>query len=207
MENMITSTDLVKQMHEARLVTDGIGLSPSTAYRFLHRRELMAKQPVRVDRRKFDADRPNDLWQSAVMHGPFLFAGDKRRKTYLIAFIDDHSRIITHAHFYLSEGMACFMTAFAEALLRRGLPRRLNVHNGLAFPLPPTGVHCGSLGDRAGSRPPVSAASQRQNRDVFQKYPYPLPPLLQRGDAGRDQRGPGSLAERGVPLKVARLNG
>lgn len=129
----LTVVDLVKQMHQRSLVTDGIALSLSTAYRFLHRHDLMAKQPVAVDRRKFEAELPNDLWQSDVMHGPTLLAGDKRRKTYLIAFIDDHSRLITHARFYLSEGVACFMTAFANAVLRRGLPRKLYVDNGSAF--------------------------------------------------------------------------
>jgi transposase InsO family protein len=129
----LTVVDLVKQMHDRRLVTDGIGLSLSTAYRFLHRHELMAKQPVPVDRRKFEAELPNDLWQSDVMHGPMLQAFEKRRKTYLIAFIDDHSRLITHARFYLSEGVTCFMTAFADAVLRRGLPRKLYVDNGSAF--------------------------------------------------------------------------
>lgn len=129
----LTVVDLVKKMHERRLVTDGIALSLSTAYRFLHRHELMAKQPVPVDRRKFEAELPNDLWQSDVMHGPMLLAGDKRRKIYLIAFIDDHSRLITHARFYLSEGVTCFMTAFAGAMLCRGLPRKLYVDNGSAF--------------------------------------------------------------------------
>jgi len=129
----LTVVDLVKKMHERGLVTDGIALSLSTAYRFLHRHDLMAKQPVAVDRRKFEAELPNDLWQSDVMHGPLLHAGDKRRKTYLIAFIDDHSRLITHARFYLSEGVTCFMTAFADAVSRRGLPRKLYVDNGSAF--------------------------------------------------------------------------
>jgi transposase InsO family protein len=129
----LTVVDLVKQMHERRLVTDGIALSLSSAYRFLHRHDLMAKQPVAVDRRKFEAELPNDLWQSDVMHGPTLLAGDKRRKAYLIAFIDDHSRLITHARFYISEGVVCFMTAFADAVLRRGLPRKLYVDNGSAF--------------------------------------------------------------------------
>ncbi len=126
-------TELVKQMHERRLVTDGVGLSLSTAYRFLHRHGLMAKEPVAVDRRKFEAELPNDLWQSDVMHGPLLSIGEKRRKSYLIAFIDDHSRLITHGRFYVSEGLDCFMVAFSDAVSRRGLPRKLYVDNGAAF--------------------------------------------------------------------------
>jgi putative transposase len=63
----LTVTDLVKQMQERCLITDGASLSLSTAYRFLHRHNLMAKETaVAVDRRKFEAELPNDLWHYAV---------------------------------------------------------------------------------------------------------------------------------------------
>jgi putative transposase len=130
----LTVTELVKQMRERGLTTEGTTLSLSTAYRFLHRHNLMAKEAAAaMDRRKFEAELPNDLWQSDVMHGPMLLSGGKRRKTYLIAFIDDHSRLIPHGRFYLSEGIACFMSALSDALLTRGLPRKLYVDNGSAF--------------------------------------------------------------------------
>jgi len=127
-------TELIRVMHERQLVTGGMHLSQSTVYRFFHHHQLMGnavKAPV--DRRKFEAELPNDLWQSDVMHGPLLQCGDKRRKSYLIAFIDDHSRLIPHARFYLSEALAPFMEAFEIALRKRGLPRKLYVDNGSAF--------------------------------------------------------------------------
>jgi len=107
----------------------------STLYRFLNSQGLMDKSPsASVDRRKFEAELPNDLWQSDVMHGPKLQIGAERaRKTYLIAFIDDHSRLITHGQFYVSEALASFKVAFEQALLTRGLPRKLYVDNGAAY--------------------------------------------------------------------------
>ena len=67
------------------------------------------------------------------MHGPHVQHEGKQRKSYLIAFIDDHSRLITHAQFYLSEGVTSFMAALTTALAKRGLPRKLYVDNGSAF--------------------------------------------------------------------------
>ena len=55
------------------------------------------------------------------------------RKTYLIAFIDDHSRLIPHAEFYLSESLQSFLKALEDALLTRGLPRKIYTDNGAAF--------------------------------------------------------------------------
>ncbi|WP_277995682.1 hypothetical protein [Moorella stamsii] len=39
----------------------------------------------------------NELWQGDIMYGPYLEAGRRKRQTYLIAFIDDASSLITHA--------------------------------------------------------------------------------------------------------------
>ncbi|CAO0824078.1 hypothetical protein DFAR_4040037 [Desulfarculales bacterium] len=36
------------------------------------------------------------------MHGPMLLVGDKQRKTYIFALIDDMSRLVVNAEFYLS---------------------------------------------------------------------------------------------------------
>ncbi len=106
--------------------------SYSSVYRFLRHRGLMMS-PEPEDRRKFEAPNPNDLWQSDVMHGPQVLYQDKMRKTYLIAVIDDHSRLITSAGFYLSENLKTYLTVLEQAFLTRGLPRKLYVDNGPAF--------------------------------------------------------------------------
>jgi hypothetical protein len=55
------------------------------------------------------------------------------KKTYLLAFIDDHSRLVPHAQFYLTEGLNSYLNALEQALLKRGLPRKLYLDNGPAF--------------------------------------------------------------------------
>ncbi len=104
----------------------------SSVYRFLRSRGLINKSHPE-DRRKFEAANPNDLWQSDVMHGPKVLYRDKMRKTYLIAIIDDHSRLITAAGFYLSENLKTYLKVLEKAFLTRGLPRKLYVDNGPAF--------------------------------------------------------------------------
>ena len=129
-----TAIKLMKQMNERGLVTPGIELNLSTVYRFLHRHDLMARPGKKPeDRRKYEAQLPNDLWQADVMHGPKVEFEGRQRKTYLIAIIDDHSRLIPYARFYLSEKLSCWLNALEQALARRGLPRKLYVDNGAAF--------------------------------------------------------------------------
>lgn len=129
-----TVAAVIETMQRRRLITPGVVLANTTIWRFLTHHGLMpsAASPA-VDRRKFEAERSNDIWQSDVMHGPLVMVGGRRRKTYLIAFIDDHSRLIPHAAFYLSENTDTFLNALEQALLKRGLPRKLYVENGSAY--------------------------------------------------------------------------
>ena len=129
----VTVPALIKVMAQRRLITAGTQLKTTTVYRFLHNRQLMKVAPAYPDRRKFEAEEPNDLWQSDVMHGPLATAEPRQKKSYLIAFIDDHSRLVPYAKFYLSENLEAFLDAFEKALLKRGLPRKLYVDNGSAY--------------------------------------------------------------------------
>lgn len=125
--------ELIRALRQKNLITPGVHLSRTTVYRFLHRQQLMHTALFPTDRRKFEADLPNDLWQSDCMHGPHVQSDGRLKKTYLIAFIDDHSRLIPHAAFFFSEGVQSYLCAFQHALITRGLPRKLYVDNGSAF--------------------------------------------------------------------------
>src|SRR5712691_6895726 len=55
------------------------------------------------------------------------------RKTYLFAFIDDHSRLITGHRFGHAEDTARLAAALRPALASHGVPERIYVDNGSAF--------------------------------------------------------------------------
>lgn len=129
-----TAPFLIREMNRRGLSSPGAKLNLSTVYRFLHHHHLMkpAVHPA-PDRRKFEAELPNELWQSDAMHGPKLEVQGRMKKTYLLAFLDDHSRLVPHAQFYLSEGISAYLDALEQALAKRGLPRKLYLDNGPAF--------------------------------------------------------------------------
>jgi putative transposase len=125
---------LIEEMEKRKLLKPGHVLSQSTLYRFLKNEGVLKVQASPpIDRRKFEAEFPNDLWQSDALHGPMVMVGEKRRKTYLFAFIDDMSRLVPHAAFFLNENLDSYLAALKYALLKRGLPRKLYVDNGPAF--------------------------------------------------------------------------
>jgi len=65
--------------------------------------QLTAAQQPKAYRR-FERNAFGDLWQGDALHGPDLpdpANPDKKRQTFLFAFIDDHTRLVPHAQFRL----------------------------------------------------------------------------------------------------------
>ena len=129
-------------------VPDDVHLAPSTVHRLLAREGLLerdAGQPV-ADRRRFAYRYAGELWMSDVMHGPTVPDDRRRRKTYLIAFIDDATRVVPYAAFAFSENTAAFLPVLKQALMRRGLPNRLYVDNGAGYRSRHLALVCAKLG-------------------------------------------------------------
>ena len=116
-------------------VDDEVKLAHSTVHRVLARHGLAGrrKPSPSADRRKFAFERAGQLWMSDAMHGPKVRVGPRMRKTYLLAFLDDATRVVPHAEFALHENTQALLPVLKQALLRRGIPERLYVDNGSAF--------------------------------------------------------------------------
>ena len=123
-------------------------LASSTVHRLLAREGLFDRMPPNdgADRRRFAFREAGELWMSDVMHGPKVRHGRSRRKTYLIAFIDDATRVVPFAAFATAENVRAFLPIFRNALIRRGLPQRLYVDNGAAYRSRHLALVCAKLG-------------------------------------------------------------
>jgi putative transposase len=78
---------------------------------------------------RFEAQRPNEIWTGDALHA-IRVAG---RKTYLFAFLDDHSRAVMAARFGFAEDTIRLAAALRPALASRGVPEHVYVDNGSAF--------------------------------------------------------------------------
>jgi transposase InsO family protein len=141
---------VIEQARASGQLPEEVELAPSTAHRLLAREGLMRKTtdaPSSKDRRRFAFARAGQLWMSDVMHGPSVTVeGKMRRKSYLIAFLDDATRLIPYAAFALSENTVSFLPVFKQAIVRRGIPERLYVDNGANFRSHHLALVCAKLG-------------------------------------------------------------
>lgn len=106
-------------------------LAPTTFYRFIREHELLQPEATEKLRMAFAMLHANELWQGDTMYGPAIKQNDGSwKKTYLIAFIDDASRLITHGEFFYADDTVNMINAFRSALYKRGKPERLYFDNG-----------------------------------------------------------------------------
>ena len=120
---------------------------------------------------------------SDVMHGPAIKSnGGRKRKTYLIAFIDDATRVIPYASFAHSENTASFMEVFRQAILRRGIPQRLFVDNGSAFRSQHLSLVCAKLGITLIHARPYHTAAKGKIERWFRTIRLQFLPMLSKED-------------------------
>jgi putative transposase len=113
-----------------RAASSGYSPSESTLLRLFHRRELMGPATgTAVVFGRFEAETPNERWVGDALHGPKIGG----RKTYLFAFLDDHSRLAVGYRFGFAEDTVRLAAALEPALASRGVPAAAYVDNGSAF--------------------------------------------------------------------------
>ncbi len=129
----LTVPSIVKKLRQKKLLSMDQTVNSRSLYSFLKNENLTSLNEGAVDRRKFEASAPNEVWQSDVMHGPQAIVSGINRKTYLCAIIDDNSRMIMHAEFYKGETLDNLKDCLRKALEKRGLPQKLYVDNGSCY--------------------------------------------------------------------------
>ncbi len=141
---------VIQHANDSGHLPAGVRLARSTVHRLLRAEGLM-RQPGAAadgaDRRRFSFRYPGQLWMSDVMHGPAVAADRRQRRTcYLIAFLDDATRLCPFAAFARAENTTAFLPVFKQALIRRGLPQRLYVDNGANYRSRHLELICAKLG-------------------------------------------------------------
>ena len=105
--------------------------SARTLQRHFARLELNTRPDGQAPRAfgRFEAAAPNERWTGDALHGPVV-AG---RKTYLLAFVDDHSRALVGYRWAHAEDTLALAAALRAGLAARGLPKVVYLDNGSAM--------------------------------------------------------------------------
>ncbi len=128
--NKFVKSTLYQQLLRKNLISRK-QLAPTTFYRMIRNHDLLDQGTTRQLRLSFAMQYTNELWQADTMYGPSIKQlNGSWKKTFLIAFIDDASRVITHGEFFYRDNTENMIEAFKSALFKRGKPDRLYFDNG-----------------------------------------------------------------------------
>jgi putative transposase len=130
------SSNVLRLLDETGLRDDGTP-SDSTLYRYL-RRTRPQYAATAAERRAFEAPYAGNLYQTDIMYGPHLTVRQpsgrtRRMPTYLLAIIDDHSRVLCHGEFFLAQDLMVYLAVLEKAIRKRGIPDKIYCDNGKVF--------------------------------------------------------------------------
>jgi transposase InsO family protein len=139
------------QIH-IRLVQDGFvpaTVSPRTIQRFIKANGLKnaAASGVFKDRKAFEEPFFGAMWQADTCYFPYVpDSSGKRQRTYLMALVDDHSRMIVGARLFFEDNAYNFQKLLKDAISSAGIPNKIYVDHGPSFENSQLSFICGSIG-------------------------------------------------------------
>lgn len=139
-------TRTAAQVRRVMVASGAAAPSERTLQRHFARQGLNTRPdgtPPRVFGR-FQASARNDRWEGDGLHGPAV-AG---RKTYLLAFVDDYSRLLPAFRWGHGEDVVHLEGALRAGVASRGVPNTILVDRGAAFVSGPFARACACLGIR-----------------------------------------------------------
>lgn len=140
----INATIMYEKMIEDGVI-DAHEISLSSVQRFVKRNLIsLSANPQGKDRRSFEMARVCELWQADSLYGPYLKSPPQR--AYLQTIIDDKSRLIVAAKFYLADSAINFQATLRSAICTYGIPESAYFDNGAPYKNTQLALICAHLG-------------------------------------------------------------
>jgi transposase InsO family protein len=139
------------QIH-TRLVQDGLIpalVSPRTVQRYIKAHDLKnpaASGPMK-DRKAFEEPFFGAMFQADTCYFPYVpDESGKKQRTFLIAIVDDYSRMVVGARLFFADDAYNFQKVFKDAVAAHGICNKLYVDHGPSYENSQLSFICGSLG-------------------------------------------------------------
>ena len=139
------------QIH-IRLVKDGFipaTVSPRTIQRYIKNNNLKnpAESGLAKDRKAFEEEFFGAMFQADTCYFPYVPDDNgKKQRTYLLAIVDDHSRMCVGARLFFEDNAYNFQKLLKDAVATYGICNKLYVDHGPSYENSQLNLICGSIG-------------------------------------------------------------
>ena len=122
----LSATGILTMLRESGVTKGQISLS--TVNRVVNSipKEKMNVEPMY----RYELEHINEVWCGDSSHGPYLYKDKTKVKLYIIALIDDASRLITAARIFEADNTINLLSTMKLAVSKYGKPKRFNFDNG-----------------------------------------------------------------------------
>lgn len=126
------------------IVPTDVSLTTITRYVTSYKKgnDIVTKQEMR----RYELEHINDVWCCDTSYSFKLTVDDIKKRTYIIAIIDDASRMIVGCDVFFNDNYANYMIVLKQAISRYGKPKLLNVDNGAPYKNGQIELLCARLG-------------------------------------------------------------
>jgi transposase InsO family protein len=139
------------QIH-AHLIKEGLinaTVSERTVQRYIkvHGLKNPADSGSAKDRKAFEEPFFGAMWQADTCYFPYIpDEKGKKQRTYLLAIVDDHSRMVVGARLFFEDNAYNFQKLFKDSVAMAGIPNKLYVDHGASYENSQLSFICGSIG-------------------------------------------------------------
>ena len=121
-EKLLSNGDILKK-----------DISLSTVTRFVTQVKKSKGQKPITEYKRYEKEHINEVWYGDTTYGPYINADGEKKRVYIIAFIDDASRLVTSCIAFFEDNYVNFMSVLKSAVKKFGKPKLLNVDNGAPY--------------------------------------------------------------------------
>jgi len=133
-----------------RLIENGFlpkSVSVAAVQRFIKKHDLKSARNLNIkDRKAFEEPYFGAMWQADTCYLPYISEDGKKRRTYLIMILDDHSRLIVGGQIFYNDNAYNFQKVLKSAVATYGIPHKLYLDNGSNYIDKQLALICGSIG-------------------------------------------------------------
>lgn len=108
-------------------------VSLSTINRYVNRLNEEKGLFPQKDMRRYEREHINEVWCGDSSVGPYITINGQKKRTYVIALIDDASRMIVGINIFFNDNFVNLMSVMKTAVIRFGRPKKLNFDNGSTY--------------------------------------------------------------------------
>jgi len=154
-------------------------VSVAAVQRFIKKNNLkVAVDPNIKERLAFEEPEFGCMWQVDTCYLPHIKEDGKSRRTFLMAIVDDHSRLVVGAQIFYNDNSYNFQKVFKQAVSTYGIPDKIYCDNGSNYIDEQLKLICGSLGCLKLHAPVRDGAAkakiERSFRSVKERWLYAL---------------------------------